>query len=267
MKKDPMSFSLDLFSCKSKVAMITGANTGLGMIYAIALAKAGADIFIPHHSSNVSEVRAAVEQCGRRVFFLQGDLTDPDYRQRCVDECLARFGRIDVLINNAGVNFAAPLLDFPDKRWKMVVDLQLEAVHYLSHLVAPVMAKQGGGKIINVASALSFSADMNATAYTVAKHGIVGMTRSYAAELGQYNITCNAIAPGFFESEMNSSIREANPALYNKVCDRCTYSPEGRGWGDTFDLMGTIVFLSSPASNYLNGDVIVVDGGFQATMA
>ena len=267
MKKDPMSFSLDLFSCRSKVVMITGANTGLGMIYAIALAKAGADIFIPHHSANVSEVKAAVEQCGQRVFFLQGDLTDPDYRQRCVDECLRRFGRIDVLINNAGTNFAAPLPDFPDEKWKTVVDVQLEAVHYLSRLVAPVMIKQGGGKIINVASALSFSADPNATAYTVAKHGIIGMTRSYAAELGKYNISCNAIAPGFFETKLTSAVRELNPALYEKVCDRATFSPAGRGWGDAFDLMGTIVFLSSPASDYINGEVIVVDGGFKATMA
>ena len=267
MKKDPMSFSLDLFSCKGKVIMITGANMGLGMVYAIALAKAGADLFIPHYTDDVSEVRAAVEQCGQRVCFIQGDLTDPDYRRRCVDECMRQYGRIDVLINNAGTNYAAPLLDFPDEKWKMVVDLQLEAVHYLSHLVAPIMAKQGGGKIINVASALSFAADLNATAYTVAKHGIVGLTRTYAAELGQYNISCNAIAPGFFETPMNSAIRDANPSLYGKVCDRITFSPEGRGWGDTFDLMGTIVFLSSPASDYINGAVIVVDGGFKATMA
>ena len=267
MKKDPMSFSMDLFSCKDKVIMITGANQGLGMIYAIALAKAGADIFIPHFTDDIDEVKQAVESCGRRVGFIQGDLTDPAYRQACVDKCMETFGRIDVLINNAGTNFAAPLIEFPDKRWKMVVDLQLEAVHYLSHLVAPIMKAQGSGKIINIASALSFAADLNATAYTVAKHGIVGMTRSYAAELGQFGITCNAIAPGFFETEMNASIRDANPSLYNKVCDRCTYSPNGRGWGDTFDLMGTVVFLSSPASDYINGDVIVVDGGFKATMA
>ena len=267
MKKDPMSFSLDLFSCKGKVVMITGANMGLGLVYAIALAKAGADIFIPHYTDDVSEVKAAVEQCGRRVGFIQGDLTDPDYRVRCVDECVRQFGRIDVLINNAGTNHAAPLLDFTDDNWKRVVDLQLEAVHYLSRLVAPIMVKQGGGKIINVASALSFAADLNATAYTVAKHGIVGMTRSYAAELGKYNISCNAIAPGFFETNMTSDIRAANPALYDKVCDRTTLSPAGRGWGDVCDLQGTIVFLSSPASDYINGDVIVVDGGFKATMA
>lgn len=266
MKKDPMSFSMDMFSCQGKVAMITGANQGLGMTYAIALAKAGADIFIPHFTPDIDGVKKAVESTGRRVAFIQGDLTDPDYRQRCVDACLSEFGKIDILINNAGCNFTAPLMDFPDSRWKMVVDLQLEAVHYLSHLVAPVMAKQGGGKIINIASALSFAADMNSTAYTVAKHGIVGMTRSYAAELGKFNITCNAIAPGFFASEMNDAVRAANPTLYNKVCDRISLCTDGE-WGDTFDLMGAVVFLSSSASNYINGNVLVVDGGFQALMA
>ncbi len=267
MKMDPMSFTMDLFSCRDKVVMITGGHHGLGMYYAVALAKAGADLFIPHHSDDIEEVKQAVEACGRRVGFLQGDLTDADYRRACVDKCMEMYGRIDVLINNAGTNFAAPLIDFPDERWKAVVDLQLEAVHYLSHLVAPIMKSQGGGKIINIASALSFAADLNATAYTVAKHGIIGMTRSYAAELGRFGITCNAIAPGFFETRITASIRAANPGLYDKVCDRCTRSPGGRGWGDPYDLMGTIVFLSSPASDYINGEIIVVDGGFKATMA
>lgn len=266
MKKDPMSFSLDAFSLKGKVAMITGANQGLGLTYAIALAKAGADIFIPHFTSDIEKVKTAVESTGQRVAFLQGDLNDADYRQRCVDACLAEFGHIDVLINNAGCSHTAPLLDFPDEKFAWVLDLQLEAVHYLSHLVAKVMVKQGGGKIINIASALSFAADHNGVAYTAAKHGIVGLTRSYAAELGRYGITCNAIAPGFFESEINAAVREANPKLFDKVCDRITISQE-RAWGDTFALMGTVVFLSSSASDYINGDVIVVDGGFKATMA
>ena len=265
MNKDPMSFSMDLFKVKDKVAMITGANQGLGMYYAIALSKAGADIFIPHFTDDVSEVKAAVEANGRRIGFCQGDLTDPIYRQKCVDECLAQFGRIDILVNNAGRNFAAPLIDFPDDQWKKVVDLQLEAVQYLSHIVAGVMAEQGGGKIINIASALSFSADLNATAYTVAKHGIVGLTRSYAAELGKYNITCNAIAPGFFATAMNDTIREANPSLFNKVSDRIPLCNDGV-WGDPFDLMGAVVFLSSPASDYISGEIMVVDGGFKAIM-
>lgn len=265
MGKDPLDFTLDMFSVKDKVIMITGANQGLGLYYAAALAKAGADIFIPHFTDDIAEVKEKVESTGRRVAFLQGDLTDPDYRQACVDTCLKEFGRIDVLINNAGRNFAAHLPEFPDKQWKAVVDLQLEAVHYLSRLVANVMIEQKGGKIINIASALSFSADMNATAYTVAKHGIVGMTRSYAAELGQYGITCNAIAPGFFLSDMTTLIREKNPKLFEKVCDRIPMCTDEQ-WGDPYDLLGAVVFLSSPASDYISGDVLVVDGGFKALM-
>lgn len=258
-------FSMDMFRIDGKTAMITGANQGLGFAYAVALAKAGADIFIPHFTSDIAEVKKAVEDEGRRVGFLQGDLTDPEYRQACVDECVKTFGKLDILINNAGVNFAAPLLDYPDEKWAMVTDLQLDAVHYMSIAAAKQMAAQGkGGKIINIASALSFSADLTSTAYTVAKHGIVGMTRSYAAELGKYKITCNAIAPGFFDSEMNRMVQKANPGMYQKVCDKI---PLGDNcWGNIEDLMGTMVFLASPASNYVNGVVIPVDGGFKAQM-
>ena len=156
------------------------------------------------------------------------------------------------------------LPEYPDEKWAMVTDLQLDAVHYLSHLVAKVMIEQKSGKIINIASALSFSADLNATAYTVAKHGIVGMTRSYAAELGQYGITCNAVAPGFFDSEMNRSIQQLRPDVYKMVSDKIPLSTGE--WGNIADLMGTVVFLASPASNYVNGVVIAVDGGFKAQM-
>ena len=259
-----MDFSLDMFSLKGKVAMITGANQGLGMAYAIALAKAGADIFISHFTDEVTEIRKTIESIGRHVAFIQGDLTKDDDRKKCVDSCLAEFGRIDILINNAGRNYAAPLLDFPDEQWKKVVDLQFEAVHYLSRAVASIMVRQGGGKIINIASALSFAADLNAAAYTAAKHGIIGITRSYAAELGKYNVTCNAIAPGFFLSDMTIQIRSEAPDLYDKVSQRIPMA--NGGWGDTYDLMGAAVFLSSPASDYISGLVLTVDGGFQAQM-
>jgi len=266
MNEALMSFSLEeAFSLKGKVALITGANHGLGEAYALALAKAGADIFVAHHSPDVSAVKAEVEGLGRRVTFCQGDLTLAEDRERCVAECLNAFGRIDILINNAGRNHAAPLLEFEDADWKKVVDLQMEAVHYLSRAVAKVMAKQGGGKIINIASALSFAADPNACAYTAAKHAIIGITRSFAAELGKYHITCNAIAPGFFMSNMTDSIRAANPGLYEKVGERIPLSDDGN-WGNIRDLMGAVVFFSAPASDYITGDVMVVDGGFKAQM-
>lgn len=264
MGKEYSSFDLNLFRLDGKVAVITGANQGLGMAYAIALAKAGADIFVPHFTDDVTAVRDAVEKAGRRIAFYQGDLTDDAYRKACVQECLRVYGKIDILINNAGMNVAAELLEFPDDKWQQVVQLQLEAVHYFSRQVALAMAPQRSGKIINIASALSFAADLNASAYTVAKHGIVGLTRSYAAELGKYNITCNAIAPGFFYSDMNKMMIEKMPELYQKVCDRIPLS--SGNWGDVFDLMGTAVYLASSASDYVSGVVIPVDGGFKAQM-
>ena len=266
MDEELMSFSVEqAFSLKGKVAMITGANHGLGEAYAVALAKAGADIFITHHSPDVTRVRAEIESLGRRVAFCQGDLTQAEHREACIAGCLHEFGRIDILVNNAGRNHAAPLLDFEDEDWKKVVDLQMEAVHYLSRAAAGVMAKQGGGKIINIASALSFAADPNACAYTAAKHAIIGITRSFAAELGRYHINCNAIAPGFFLSNMTDSIRAANPKLYERVGERIPLSEDG-SWGNIRDLMGAIVFFAAPASDYITGDVLVVDGGFKAQM-
>jgi 2-deoxy-D-gluconate 3-dehydrogenase len=265
MSKPLTDFSLNDFCLKGKVAMITGANQGLGVAYAIALAKAGADIFIPHFTDEIAEIKKTIEGIGRKVGFLQGDLTDDAYRKDCVKACLDMFGKIDILINNAGNNYIAPLLDFPDEKWKQVIELQLEAVHYLSREVAQVMKKQGGGKIINIASALSFAADIGATAYTVAKHGIIGMTRSYAAELGKYNITCNAIAPGFFYTPMAEMLSREMPELYTKVCDR-TPMCVNDSWGDLYNIMGTAVYLSSSAADYVTGTVIVVDGGFKAQM-
>ena len=264
MAKKITDFSMDIFSLEGKAAMITGANQGLGMAYAVALAKAGADIFIPHFTADVSEAKELIEGMGRKVAFLQGDLTKDDYRKAAVKACVDTYGKIDILINNAGINYAAPLLEYPNEKWQQVVDLQLNAVHYLSHEVAPIMVKNGGGKIINIASALSFVADENATAYTVAKHGVVGITRSYSNELGKYNIQCNAIAPGFFQTEVNASVRDSNPELFRKVAE---HIPINKGnWGDVYDLMGTAVFLSSNASDYISGWVINVDGGFKSVM-
>ena len=264
MSKSINDFSMDLFKVEGKVAMITGANQGLGMYYAAALSKAGADIFIPHFTPETDEVRAIVEGNGRKIGFCQGDLSDPEYRTRMIKECVDMFGHIDILINNAGNNFMCPLLDFPVEKWDQVIGIQLRAVHYISQEVAKIMKEQGGGKIINIASALSYAADLNANAYCVAKHGIIGMTRSYAAELGKYNITCNAIAPGFFETPITPEIKKINPTLFDGVIERTSLLKDG--WGDLTDLMGLVVFLASPASDFINGVDIPVDGGFKAQM-
>ena len=250
-------FSMDWFRLDGKVAMITGANQGLGMGYAVALAKAGADIFIPHFTDDIAEIKERVEACGRKVAFLKGDLTDADYRQACVDECLKVFGKIDILINNAGASAFAPFEEYPDKYWDMCMNLDINAVYHLSRKVGLIMKENGGGKIVNIGSALSYTADAMCPPYTVAKHGVLGLCKVISNELGRYNIQCNAICPGFLATEVNAELRK-DPAFTAKITNRIA---AGR-WGELDDLMGTMVFLCTKASDYLNGVDINVDGGF-----
>ncbi|MCL2125207.1 MAG: SDR family oxidoreductase [Oscillospiraceae bacterium] len=258
---DIREFSLDYFSLKGKVAMVTGANQGLGMAYATAFAKAGADLFIPHYTDDVAEVKSLVEAEGRRVEFLRGDLADKGYIDAIVKTCLDKYGKIDILVNNAGTNHFEDIMTFPDEEYRRVMDIQLNATYYMGHEVGKVMAKSGGGKIINIGSALSFTADATCPPYVIAKHGVIGITRYFASDFGKYNIQVNALCPGFFYSEMNAAISD-NKEFYDKITNRI---PLGR-WGTSHDLMGAIVFLASRASDYMNGWYISVDGGFATTL-
>ena len=255
------SFSMDRFSLKGKVAMVTGANQNLGMGYAVAFAKAGADLFIPHFTEDVSDVKRLVEAEGRKVAFIRGDMTKHEHIKEIVDACMAEYGRIDILVNNSGTNCFRDFPEFPDSEFKRVVDLNMMAVYYLGHEVAKVMIRQGGGKIINIGSALSYTADAMCPAYVTAKHGVIGITRSFANELGKYGIQCNAICPGFIYTEVNKAISD-DPVFYKHITDRISL---GR-WGTLGDLMGTAVFLASKASDYINGADIKVDGGFSTVL-
>jgi len=261
MSDSIQDFSLDYFSLKGKVAIITGGNQNLGMGYAVAYAKAGADIYIPHFTDDVSEVKALVEAEGRRVKFIQGDLGDKKHIKDIVDGCVKEFGRIDILVNNAGTNHFEDVTTFPDEQYQRVVDINLNAVYYLGHEVAKVMMKQGGGKIINIGSVLSFTADTMCPSYVVAKHGVIGVTRYFANDLGKYNIQTNALCPGFIKTEINAALSD-NQEFYNKITNRI---PAGR-WGTPTDLVGAAVFLASRASDYMNGWYISVDGGFATTL-
>ncbi|QOX64130.1 SDR family oxidoreductase [Anoxybacterium hadale] len=254
-------FNMDWFSLKGKVAMVTGANQGLGMAYAAAFAKAGADLFIPHFTEDVSEIKQLIEKEGRKAFFLRGDLTDKDYRKACIDECMNQYGCLDILVNNAGISAFADFDDYPDKYWEMCINLDFNVVYYLSKEAAKIMKAQGGGKIINIGSALSYTSDKNCPPYTAAKTGVLGITRNFANELGQYNIQTNAICPGFLATEVNAQLRE-DQAFYNKITNRIA---AGR-WGNLDDLMGAVVFLASKASDYVNGVDINIDGGFFTTL-
>ncbi|NLV49719.1 MAG: SDR family oxidoreductase [Clostridiales bacterium] len=254
-------FSMDYFRLDGKTAIVSGANQGLGMGYALAFARAGADLFIPHYTDDVSDIKRLIEAEGRRVEFLKGDLKDLDYIRKIVDTCVEKYGKIDILVNNAGTNYFDDFLEFSDEGFKRVMDINLNAVYYLGHEAAKVMVKQGGGKIINIGSALSYTGDRKCPSYVVAKHGVIGVTRAFANELGQYNIQCNAICPGFIYTDVNKEI-SSDPEFYKHITNRIS---AGR-WGTLGDLMGTAVFLASKASDYVNGADIKVDGGFSCVL-
>lgn len=250
-------FSLDFFKLDGKVAIVTGGNTGLGMAYVEALAAAGADILVTTFDNNTEEVKNIVESLGRKIVFVQGDLTKKETRDKVVSTCLEEFGKIDILVNNAGTIRRAPLLEYKDEDWQAVMDINLNSVYYLSQAVAKVMAKQGYGKIINIASMLSFQGGKFVPPYTASKHGVAGITKAFANELADLNIQVNAIAPGYIKTANTAPIR-ADKARNQEILSRI---PAGR-WGEVSDLMGTVVFLSSKASDYLNGHILAIDGGW-----
>ncbi len=251
-------FSMDFFSLKGKVAIVTGGNTGLGQGYVVALAKAGTDLFVPTHSNkNLDETRKLVEKQGRRIEFIRGDLTSDEFRNEIIKTCLEKFGHIDILVNNAGTIRRAPLLEYKDEDWDAVMAINIDAVYKLSQRVAKIMVKQGSGKIINIASMLAFQGGKFIPSYTASKHAVAGITKAFANELGVYNIQINAIAPGYIKTANTAPIR-ADKVRNKEIVDRI---PAGR-WAEPFDLMGAVVFLSSRASDYVNGHILAVDGGW-----
>ncbi len=251
------NFSLDFFRLDGKVAMITGATKGLGQGYAVALAKAGADIFVPSYGTDWDETRELVEAEGRRIEFIDVDLSKKENIEKAIEKCLELYGKIDILVNNAGTIRRANILEYKDEDWDAVIDINLNAVYHLSQRVSKIMVKQGGGKIINIASMLSFQGGKFVPPYTASKHGVSGLTKAFANELAAYNIQINAIAPGYIATDNTKPIRE-DEKRNKEILDRI---PTAR-WGTPFDLMGAVVFLASEASSYVNGHILAVDGGW-----
>ncbi|MDR2530397.1 MAG: SDR family oxidoreductase [Oscillospiraceae bacterium] len=251
------AFSMDWFRLDGKVALITGGNKGLGLGYAVAFAKAGANVFVTHHAHSADDARMLVESEGVKFGAIQGDLSKPGDRKAALDACVKQFGTVDILVNNAATNHFRDFLEFPDEKFSEVVELNLKVVYYMAHDAAKIMVKQGSGKIINIGSALTYTADAKCPSYVTAKHGVLGITKSFANELGRYNVQCNCICPGFFETDVNAAV-SSDKAFYDHITGRIS---AGR-WGNPGDLMGAAVFLASRASDYLNGADINVDGGF-----
>lgn len=250
-------FSLDFFSLKGKVAVVTGGNKGIGQGYVLALAKAGADVFATARSGEVESTIEAVEAMGQRIKFLRIDLTEPEAANKIINEAMEAFGRVDILVNNAGTIRRAPLLEYKVEDWDAVMDVNLNSVFKLSQAAAKHMVEQGSGKIINVASMLTFQGGKFVPPYAASKHGIAGLTKAFANELSAHNVQVNAIAPGYVRTNNTAEIRE-DEERSEEITARI---PAGR-WADPTDLMGTVVYLASRASDYVTGHVLPVDGGW-----
>lgn len=257
MAYDLQQFSLDYFKLDGKVAIVTGGNTGLGQGYAVALAKAGADLFITTYNNEWEETRELIEKEGRRVEFFKGDLTKKETIKEVVAKCLELYGKIDVLVNNAGTIRRAPLLEYKIEDWDAVMNINLNSVYMLSQEVAKVMAKQESGKIINICSMLSFQGGKFVPSYTASKHGVAGLTKAFANELAIKGVQINAIAPGYVETANTAPIRE-DEERKDEITSRI---PSGR-WATPADLQSVVVFLASKASDYMNGAIVPVDGGW-----
>lgn len=249
---------LDLFKLDNKVALVTGAGRGLGQAMAISLAEAGADVagldVLP-----LDETAARVQALGRRFLPLSANLLEAhtDDMTLVIQQVVAGLGSVNILINNAGIIRRTPVLEFSEKDWDDVMQINLKAVFLLSQAAGVVMVKQGKGKIINIASMLSFQGGIRVPSYTASKSGVAGITRLMANELAASGLNVNAIAPGYMATDNTAPLR-ADAERSSSILDRI---PAGR-WGEPADLMGTVVFLASAASDYLNGAIVPVDGGW-----
>ena len=250
---------LKIFDLSGKVAMVTGCSTGLGQGMTVALAQAGADI-VGVNTSAPTETAATVTALGRRFHGIRANLADISGLPSVVDEACRAFGHLDILVNNAGIIRREDSLDFSEKDWDDVIDLNLKTVFFLSQAAARrFIAQDSPGKIINIASMLSFQGGIRVPSYTASKSGVVGLTRLLACEWASKRINVNAIAPGYMATNNTAALRadeQRNAEILGRI-------PANR-WGLPEDLAGPVVFLASPASDYVNGYTLAVDGGWLA---
>jgi NAD(P)-dependent dehydrogenase (short-subunit alcohol dehydrogenase family) len=250
-------FAMDYFSLEGKNAIVTGGNTGLGRAFALALAKAGAGVFAPSIAEDDGTTGALIEAEGVPYEFLEIDITAAGAPRLAVDACVERLGSVDILVNSAGVCPTAPVLEFGRPEWDATVAVNLTAAFEMSYEAARRMVPQRSGKIVNICSLFSFLGGERSPAYAATKHGIAGLTKAYSDELARYDIQVNGIAPGYYATAMTAATR-GDPETSRRVLE---HIPAGR-WGEPLDLMGAVVFLASRASDYVNGQILAVDGGY-----
>jgi len=250
---------LEKFRLDGKVAVVTGAGRGLGQGAAVGFAEAGADVALADLISTDDTARR-VRALGRRACQIPANLLERDSAQRIVETTVKELGGVDILLNNAGIIRRAPVLEFTEKDWDEVIQINESAVFFLSQAAARQMVKQGrGGKIINIASMLSFQGGIRVPSYTASKSAVMGLTRLLANELAPHHINVNAVAPGYMATDNTAALRadaQRNAEILARI-------PAGR-WGDPEDLQGTLIFLASAASDYVTGYTVAVDGGWLA---
>lgn len=250
---------LNAFDLKGKIAIVTGCDTGLGQGMALGLAQAGCDI-VGINIVEPTDTIAKVEAIGRQFLSLKADVSKVDTLPGLVDQAVSRFGRVDILVNNAGIIRREDAINFSEKDWDDVMNINIKSVFFMSQAVAKQFIAQGqGGKIINIASMLSYQGGIRVPSYTASKSGVMGITRLLANEWASQGINVNAIAPGYMATNNTTALRadeDRNAAILERI-------PAGR-WGVPDDMMGPAVFLASAASDYINGYTIAVDGGWLA---
>jgi 2-dehydro-3-deoxy-D-gluconate 5-dehydrogenase len=251
---------LDAFSLEGRRALVTGASRGLGRAIAEGLGAAGADVVCAStREHGARETAATIRSLGRQSWEVAGDLSDRSALLAMVTAAEHHAGQIDILVNNAGTIRRHPAAEYPLDDWELVLRTNLDAVFVLAQRLGRSMVQRGAGKIINVASLLSFSGGITVPAYTASKHAVAGLTKALANEWGRHGVQVNAIAPGYFRTDNTEQLR-GDPVRSGEITARI---PAGR-WGEPEDIAGAAVFLASSASNYVNGHVLVVDGGWMA---
>ncbi len=246
------------FSLEGKAALVTGANTGIGQAIAVALAEAGADVALAGRSEP-TETLALIAATGRKAVNIKADLSSIEPVGRVIDEAVADLGKVDILVNNAGIIRRDDLLQFSEADWDAVIDTNLKTLFFLSQAAAKGMVERGAGKIVNIASLLTFQGGIRVPSYAAAKSGVGGVTKAMANELAAKGVQVNAIAPGYISTN-NTAALQGDETRNRQILERI---PTGR-WGDPKDIAGAAVFLASPASDYVSGHILAVDGGWLA---
>jgi len=248
---------MSLFRLDGQKALVTGASQGIGAAIALALAEAGADVACHGNSHAPAETADKVRALGRQALALQGDLAQRETAAALVGEAVAKFERIDILVNNAGTIRRAPAVDFSEADWDLVLDVNLRSVFRLCQLAGRGMLERGRGKIVNIASLLSFQGGITVPAYAASKGAVGQLTKALSNEWAGKGVNVNAIAPGYIRTD-NTAALQADATRNRQILERI---PAGR-WGEVTDLAGAAVFLASRASDYVNGHLLVVDGGW-----